>query len=90
MDAITILEQEYLEIRARLLQVGAALDRIDRADGNAPSDARLKLIRQAIDALSTRSGDRAEQIQLIFSLPYDSQWQQNFKMPKSNGAAGRS
>ena len=80
--SLAVLDREFLEIRARLLEVGAVLDRIDRA-GPASDDQRLATIGRAIEALRSADGDRAEQIQLIFSLPYDETWR------KSLGVAAR-
>ncbi len=82
LDATEVLEREFLGVRARLLEVAATLDRIDRAAGHVERDPRLELIRQALDILSRPEGERAEQIQLLFSLEYDDGWQERF-------AAGR-
>ena len=82
LDAPEVLEREFLGVRARLLEVGATLDRIDRAAGKVERDPRIELIRQALDVLSRPEGERAEQIQLLFSLEYDDGWQERF-------AAGR-
>ena len=78
MAAPDILDREFLGIRARLLEVAASLDRIDRGEGRTSDDPRLKLIRQALDVLLSPAGDRAEQVQLLFSRPYDDDWQQKF------------
>ncbi len=74
--ASEILENTYLEIRAKLLEVGAGLDRIARADsnGNLVDDPRLKRIQDAIDVLGSQGFDRAERIQMVFSDSYDSDW----------------
>jgi hypothetical protein len=78
MAAPDILDREFLGIRARLLEVAASLDRIDRAEGNTSDDRRLALIRQALDVLLSPAGDRAEQVQLLFSRQYDDDWQRKF------------
>jgi hypothetical protein len=80
LDAPEILNREYLEIRARLLQVAASLDRLSRAEGTAEGDPRLAQVQQALAILAECQGDRAERIQLVFSRPYDPQWQMAFKM----------
>jgi hypothetical protein len=59
------------------LDLAAILDRIGRGL-DAPSvdeDPRLEKIRQALEVLHDRSGGRAERIQQIFSLAYDSTWE---------------
>lgn len=77
-DALEVLDRDFLEIRAKLLQVAAGLDRITRAPGRPvdPPDPRLGQIHQAIEALKRPDPDRAETIQMIFSLPYDEAWQE--------------
>jgi len=74
-----VLDREFLEMRARVLELAAALDRLDRAGGPPASDPRVGSLRKAIDVLqqTKRDGaepDRAERVQLIFSRQYDSAW----------------
>ena len=78
LDAPEVLEREFLGVRAKLLEVGATLDRIDRAAGRVENDRRMALVRQALEVLFRRDGDRAEQIQLLFSLDYDDGWREKF------------
>jgi hypothetical protein len=75
-DALQVLDRDFLEIRARILEIAAGLDRIDRAPtqpGEHP-DPRLGHVRRALDALSQPGPDRAETVQLVFSLDYDPDW----------------
>jgi hypothetical protein len=74
IDAPELLNQEFLEIRARLLQVAAALDRLDRAEGDVSRDKRRMDLDRAIRVLLESGSDRAEKLQKIFSLPYDREW----------------
>lgn len=71
-----VLERHYLEIRCGLLDLAAAMDRIERSEGFnlAQDDARLKLIGQAIEILSSDGSDRAERIQMLFSDAYERGW----------------
>jgi len=78
LDAPEVLNREFLEIRARLLQVAAALDRLDRAEGDMNADARIQKIREGLEILSGDEADRAERIQLVFSRPYESAWKATF------------
>jgi hypothetical protein len=78
--ATSVFEQELLPIRAKLLEVAAALDRIDRAEGTLSSDRRRTQVQAAIQVLLRPEDDRAEQIQLIFSRPYEDDWQDKFGM----------
>jgi hypothetical protein len=75
-DASQVLNEEFLQIRCRLLDLAAALDRLDRAPehpGHHP-DPRLAKIRQALEALQEPGPGRAETIQLLFSIDYDPAW----------------
>jgi len=71
-----ILERTFLEIRARVLEVAAALDRIERADddNHAAADPRVQNLRRAIEVLNTEGFDRAERVQMIFSDEYQPGW----------------
>jgi hypothetical protein len=75
-DVTEILDREFLETRCRILDVAAALDRIDRAPERHghPPDPRLAQIRRALEALSFPDAGRAETVQQIFSLEYDPDW----------------
>ena len=75
-----VFEQVFLPIRAKLLEVAAALDRVDRAGGSAAAEPRRTQIQAAIQVLLRTEGDRAEQLQLIFSRPYEDGWRQKFRM----------
>ncbi|HEY2148442.1 MAG TPA: hypothetical protein VGH32_10925 [Pirellulales bacterium] len=80
LDAPEVLNREFPEIRARLLQLAAALDRMDRAAGSPENDPRRQKIREALAILLESGPDRAERIQLLFSLPYDPEWRRQFEM----------
>ena len=70
-DAQQTLEQYFLEMRWRCLSLAADLDRIERSPGGPgvlDADPRLGKLREAIGVLlSGRGGNRAEQVQNIFS-----------------------
>ena len=72
--ASEVLDREFPEIRAGLLQLAAQLDRLGRAKGSITDDPRCCALRQSIDVLARLSPGRAEQIQLIFSRPYEEDW----------------
>src|SRR5688572_14992638 len=88
MTSLAILNREFFEMRARLLELAASFDRLDRAvqnlsgqNGAQPDladDQRMQRIRAALDVLASPGPDRAEQIQLIFSRAYDDDWQEKF------------
>lgn len=68
------LEREFLPLRGKLLEVAAALDRIERTGEGRPDDARLEQIDRALTTLRQPGPDRAERLQMIFSLPYEPDW----------------
>lgn len=77
-----VLNQFFLEARARLLEVAATFDRINRGDGFDANDPRLGLLRQALHVLNQSTEqttpNRAEQLQLLFSRKYDPNWMKEF------------
>ncbi len=78
MPAPAVLDREFLEIRAKILEIAASLDRLDRGDGDVKSDDRCKQLLQGIDILKESESGRAERVQSLFSLAYDPQWRANF------------
>ena len=76
LPAARALDQYFLEARARLLDLAAILDRIDRGENTTATkgDARAARIRQALEVLASEKPNRAELIQQIFSQEYDPNW----------------
>lgn len=77
-DATQALDREWLTLRARLIDVAAALDRIDRAEGSVADDPRAEQINESIHLLVHERGNRAERLQMIFSLPYEPHWRERY------------
>ena len=89
-----MLDSEFLGIRCRLIEVAAALDRIDRAGGDCPNfrvsengtvpfdpaadsvggDPQMARIRRSLEIVAGGGPNRAEQVQMVFSLPYEKGW----------------
>ncbi|MCE9553666.1 MAG: hypothetical protein K8T91_09885 [Planctomycetes bacterium] len=76
-----VIDREFLEIRAGILQVAAALDRIDRAAGPVSEDPRLVQLRVGLELLLCEGDDRAERVELAFSRPFDEAWRTTLKVP---------
>jgi hypothetical protein len=76
LTAQDTLDRNFLEIRARVLTVAAALDRIDRAPEveHVRGDARLAKIREALAVAAGPEPGRAERVHMLFSDPYDPKW----------------
>lgn len=77
-----VLDRDFLETRARVLDLAAALDRLDRSPrvGAETPDGRIAHLRQAIEALLEPGPGRAETVQRIFSLDYDPGWRGSFEL----------
>lgn len=81
LKAQEVLNREFLEIRAKLLQLAAHFDRIERGTGDADLD-RINLFRKALEVLGDPDvgPHRAERLQMIFSRKYDPQWKANLEV----------
>ena len=55
---------------AKILELAATLDRIDRAGGNVDQQPQMQLLRRGFQILSGTANERAEQVQLLFSREY--------------------
>ena len=75
-----VFDQTFLMIRARLLEIAAALDRVDRAEAaeSVRADPRFAQIHQGLEILLSDGFHRAAQIQEVFSDQYDPNWMKKF------------
>ena len=85
-NAEQVVEQEFLQVRAKILEIAAFYDRFnaDCENASSPNAAeanisaanaeRLKLLRAGCDLLLDADGDKAARVQLLFSRHYDEQW----------------
>ena len=80
LSAAKALDAFFFDARARILDLAAFLDRIERGQNAAEirNDPRLAKVRRAVAVLLEDGEGRAEQVQTIFSLDYDANWE----MPK--------
>jgi hypothetical protein len=62
-----ILDLYFLEARAKLIDLAAFLDRVDRAEGNA--DFRLDALHKALAELDKPGPERAKGVLLTLSDP---------------------
>jgi len=67
MSKEQILDLYFMEARAKLIDIAAFLDRVDRADGSA--GFRLQAFRQALSELNRDQAGRAEAVLLALSDP---------------------
>jgi hypothetical protein len=83
MSAKDILDREFLEIRAKILELAASFDRLDRADGSVARDPRMEKIARGIAVLQGADPCRAEHLQMIFSRDYDPDWRRSFRLDEN-------
>ena len=63
-----LIDEYFMEVRAKLLDVAAFLDRLDRSvERNAEDDFRLVAMRQALRMLAAEAADRVSCLQMLFS-----------------------
>jgi hypothetical protein len=67
LDAENVLNRYFLEHRAKVLDVAAFLDRLDRAEGDVVQDTRVRSLRHAIALLLDGKPDRARRILELLS-----------------------
>lgn len=78
MPASDVLDREFLEIRAKILELAASLDRLERGEGNVANDQRMALVQDGFRILQEREDGRAERVQLLFSQPYELEWRKQY------------
>ena len=67
MNRQQLLDLYYLEARAKLIDIAAFLDRLDRAKGEG--DFRLNAFNQALSRLQSEQPSRAERVLNTLSDP---------------------
>lgn len=71
-----VLDRYFPEVRARLIEVAAVMDRLNRANEQSGTstvdDERLAMLNESLKVLAEDSTapDKAERIQMIFSDPH--------------------
>lgn len=71
MSGIGVLDEHFLDNRARILDIAAFLDRIDRSQDPkaARTDPRHTALLEALEILTRPGEERARAVQLCFSDP---------------------
>jgi hypothetical protein len=83
LTAPEILNREFLGIRCKILDLAASFDRLERAEGPLDDDPRLARLHEALTIVRDQPEDRAEQVQMLFSRPYDENWQSTLRLKSS-------
>ncbi|MCE9619512.1 MAG: hypothetical protein K8R92_06355 [Planctomycetes bacterium] len=69
LDRKALIDLGFIEARAKVLDIAAFLDRLDRAGGDATPDFRVEAIRAALRIALETSPARAERILKSWSDP---------------------
>lgn len=70
LDAKTLLDRQYHEMRWRILSLAADFDRLQRAAGGdalLKSDSRVANLQDCLEELRSPEQNRAERVQMILS-----------------------
>ena len=83
-SASDVLTHEFLQVRAKILEVAAFFDRLDEAPvdrGAADMNARqLELLRLGCQILTGDEGSKAARVQILFSREYEASWREKFNV----------
>ena len=77
-SASEVLDQEFLQIRAKILEIAAFFDRLAEAEASDVNPSQLALLRSGCEILNDSDEDKAARVQLLFSRQYDAAWREKF------------
>jgi hypothetical protein len=69
MSRTKVIDEYFLDHRAKLLDIAAFLDRVDRASGDAAEDFRMRAFRAALALLDDGAPERARRVLESMSDP---------------------
>ena len=67
MTRLQVLDLYFMEARAKLIDLGAFIDRVERSEGG--EDFRMKAFRQALSELSKSEPEKARRVLMSLSDP---------------------
>ena len=70
-----IVAEDFMIARARIVELAATLDRIERATGDVDDSKNMQLLMQGMHILCDDEVEKAKRVQLLMSRQYDPQWQ---------------
>jgi hypothetical protein len=80
--AAQVIADEFLIARAKILELAATLDRIERSSGDIADSKQMNLLAQGMHILCDEEFDKAKRVQLLMSRHYDPQWQHTMSIAK--------
>ena len=80
-----VVAEEFLIARAKILELAATLDRIERASGDIDESNQMHLLSHGLQILCDDEVEKAKRVQLLMSRQYDPHWQQQMSVAKREG-----
>jgi len=77
-----VIADEFLIARAKILELAATLDRIERSSGDVEDSKQMNLLAQGMHILCDEEVDKAKRVQLLMSRQYDPQWQHTMSIAR--------
>lgn len=77
-----IVAEDFMIARARIVELAATLDRIERAAGDVNDSKSMLLLLQGMHILCDDEVEKAKRVQLLMSRQYDPQWQTQMSLEK--------
>ena len=84
-SATQIVADEFMIARAKILELAATLDRIERASGSVDDSKNMQLLVQGMHILIDDQVEKAKRVQLLMSRDYDPNWQNIMSITKKGG-----
>ena len=81
-SAAQIVADEFMIARAKIVELAATLDRIERASGNVDDSKNMQLLVQGMHILIDDEVEKAKRVQLLMSRTYDPNWQNLMSISK--------
>ncbi len=77
-----IIADEFMIARAKIVELAATLDRIERATGEVEDSKNMQLLVQGMHILCDDEVEKAKRVQLLMSRHYDPKWQSQMSIEK--------
>ncbi len=81
-SAEKIIADDFMIARAKIVELAATLDRIERAQGEIADSNQMQLLMQGMHILCDDEIEKTKRVQLLMSRQYDPQWQAQMSIAK--------
>ena len=81
-----VVGRYFLEVRARLIELAAFLDRLERASGELSHNEAetIDKIRAGLSTLLDERPDKTARVHMVFSVPFDPGWRTKLSQSESS------